>query len=45
MIRVVQGTEFGSRDLDLGAYQAGRPDNAFIEAFNGRLRAECINAH
>jgi putative transposase len=21
------------------------PDNAFIEAFNGRLRAECLNAH
>jgi putative transposase len=20
-------------------------DNAFIEAFNGRLRAECLNAH
>ena len=24
----------------------GKPtDNAFIEAFNGRLRAECLNAH
>ena len=21
------------------------PDNAFIEAFNGRLRAECLNTH
>lgn len=21
------------------------PDNAFIEAFNGRLRAECLNAY
>jgi hypothetical protein len=21
------------------------PDNAFIEAFNGRCRAECLNAH
>lgn len=21
------------------------PDNAFIEAFNGRFRAECLNAH
>lgn len=21
------------------------PDNAFIEAFNSRLRAECLNAH
>jgi putative transposase len=55
MIRVDQGSEFVSRDLDLWAYQRGvtldfsRPgkptDNAFIEAFNGRLRAECLNAH
>jgi putative transposase len=54
-IRVDQGTEFVSRDLVLRAYQRGvtldfsRPgkptDNAFIEAFNGRLRAECLNAH
>jgi Integrase core domain len=55
VIRVDQGTEFVSRDLDLWAYQRGvtidfsRPgkptDNAFIEAFNGRFRAECLNAH
>jgi len=54
-IRVDQGTEFVSRDLDLWAYQRGvtldfsRPgkptDNAFIEAFNSRFRAECLNAH
>jgi putative transposase len=54
-IRVDQGTEFVSRDLDLWAYTKGvtldfsRPgkptDNAFIEAFNGRFRAECLNAH
>ena len=54
-IRVDQGSEFISRDLDLWAYAKGvtldfsRPgkptDNAFIEAFNGRLRAECLNAH
>lgn len=54
-IRVDQGTEFVSRDLDLWAYQRGvtldfsRPgkptDNAFIEAFNGRFRAVCLNAH
>jgi putative transposase len=54
-IRVDQGTEFVSRDLDLWAYQRGvtldfsRPgkptDNAFIEAFNGRFPAECLNAH
>jgi putative transposase len=55
VIRVDQGTEFVSRDLDLWAYQHGvtldfsRPgkptDNAFIEAFNSRFRAECLNAH
>ena len=55
MIRVDQGSEFISRDLDLWAYvnnvvldfsRPGKPtDNAFIEAFNGRLRAECLNAH
>jgi putative transposase len=54
-IRVDQGTEFVSRDLDLWAYQKGvtldfsRPgkptDNAFAEAFNGRFRAECLNQH
>src|SRR3546814_18970852 len=51
-IRVDQGSEFVSRDMDLWAYQKGvtldfsRPgkptDNAFIEAFNGRFRAECL---
>ena len=54
-IRVDQGSEFISRDLDLWAYARGvtldfsRPgkptDNAFIEAFNGRFRAECLNVH
>jgi putative transposase len=54
-IRVDQGTEFVSRDLDLWVYAKGvtldfaRPgkptDNAFAEAFNGRVRAECLNAH
>jgi putative transposase len=54
-IRVDQGSEFISRNLDLWAYQndvtldfsrPGKPtDNAFIEAFNGRLRAECLNTH
>jgi putative transposase len=54
-IRVDQGTEFVSRDLDLWAYTKGvtldfsRPgkptDNAYAEAFNGRFRAECLNAH
>ena len=54
-IRVDQGSEFVSRDLDLWAYSRGvtldfsRPgkptDNAFIEAFNGRFRVECLNQH
>ena len=54
-IRVDQGSEFISRDLDLWAYARGvtldfsRPgkptDNAFAEAFNSRVRAECMNAH
>jgi len=54
-IRVDQGSEFISRDLDLSAYtngvtldfsRPGKPtDNALIEEFNGRFRAECLNAH
>ena len=55
-IRVDQGSEFistrsgslglseGRRVLDFS--RPGKPtDNAFIEAFNGRLRSECLNAH
>jgi putative transposase len=54
-IWVDQGTEVVSRNLDLWAYahgvtldfsRPGKPtDKAFIEAFNGRFRAECLNAH
>jgi len=53
-IRVDNGPEFISKDLDLWAYMNGvtlefsRPgkptDNAFIESFNGKLREECLNA-
>lgn len=53
-IRVAQVSEFVSRDLDLWAYtnnvtlDFSRPraptDHAFSEAFNGRLRGECLNA-
>ena len=53
--RMCYGSEFISRDMDLWAYQRGvtldfsRPgkptDNAFIEAFNSKLRSECLNAH
>lgn len=52
-IRVDQGPEFISKDLDLWAYmngvvldfsRSGKPtDNAFAEAFNGKVRAECID--
>lgn len=48
------GPEFAGRLLDQWAYLNGveldfsRPgtptDNAFIEAFNARIRAECLNA-
>ena len=52
-IRVDNGPEFVSRVLDQWAYwnkveldfsRPGKPtDNAFIESFNGRLRAECLD--
>ena len=52
-IRVDNGSEFTSRALDQWAYvngvqldfsRPGKPtDNALIESFNGRLRAECLN--
>jgi len=54
-IRVDNGCEFVSRDMDRWAYQRGvtldfsRPGkptgNAFIEAFNSKLRSECVNTH
>jgi putative transposase len=34
-----------SRRTENGSTAAIMPDNAFIEAFNGRFRAECRNAH
>lgn len=53
-IRVDNGPEFAGRMLDQWAYLNGveldfnRPgtptDNAYIEAFNSRVRAECLNA-
>ena len=53
-LRVDNGPEFAGRALDQWAYlngieldfsRPGKPtDNAHIEAFNGRLRAECLNA-
>ncbi len=54
-IRVDNGPEFISRELDLWAYMRGvtldfsRPgkptDNAFIESLNGKFRAECLNTN
>ena len=54
-ITVDHGTEFTSRALEDWAFHRGvqldfiRPgkpvENAFIEAFNGRLRDECLNVH
>ena len=54
-IRVGNGSEFISRDLDLWAYANDvtldffRPgkltDNGFIEAFNSKLGAECLNTY
>ncbi len=54
-IRVDNGTEFTSKRLDQWAYlrnvkldfsRRGKPtDNGSIEAFNGRLRAECLNTN
>lgn len=53
IIRVDNGPEFISKALDQWAYlngveldfsQPGKPtDNGLIEAFNGRLRQECLN--
>lgn len=53
-VRVDNGPEFAGRMLDQWAYlngvtldfsRPGKPtDNAFIEAFNSRLRQECLNA-
>jgi putative transposase len=54
-IRVDNGPEFISKDLDKWAYQnkvtldysrPGRPiDNAHIESFNGSFRDECLNTN
>jgi putative transposase len=54
-IFVDNGSEFSGRVFDLWAYHCGvtidfiRPgkptENGFIEAFNGKLRDECLNAH
>jgi putative transposase len=55
IIRVDNGPEFISKELDLWAYahkvtldfsRPGKPtDNAYIESFNSRFRQECLNQH
>src|SRR5450755_2139382 len=55
MLLCDKGSEFTSQIMDLWAYQNGvkidfsRPgkptDNAYIETFNGTLRAECLDTH
>ena len=54
-LRIDNGPEFISKDLDLWAYtyrvrldfsRPGKPtDNAYIESFNSRFRQECLNQH
>ena len=54
-IKVDNGPEFISKDVDRWAYwnhveldfsRPGKPsDNALVEAFNSRLRQECLNQH
>jgi len=54
-IRVDNGSQFTSKEMDLWAYangvvldfsRPGKPtDNAFSEAFNSRFRLECLNQH
>jgi transposase InsO family protein len=54
-IRVDNGPEFASKELDLWAFMRGvtldfsRPgkptDNAYIESFNGKFRTECLNTN
>jgi transposase InsO family protein len=53
--RAEDGPEFISQDLDLWAYQhnvildfsrLGKPtDNAFVDSYNGRIRADCLTAN
>jgi putative transposase len=55
VIKVDNGPEFISKELDMWAYSKGvrldysRPgkptDNAFIESFNSSVRQECLNQH
>jgi len=54
-IRVDQGSQFTSKELDLWAYangvtldfsRPGKPtDNAYVESFNATVRLECLGKH
>jgi putative transposase len=54
-IQVDNGSEFISKEFDKWAYEnkvtldysrpGKRPDNPFIESFNGSFRDECLNTH
>ncbi len=54
-IKVDNGSEFASKALDAWSHwngvklefsRPGKPtDNPYIESFNGKLRAECLNQH
>jgi putative transposase len=54
-IRVDQGSQFTSKELDLSAYangvtldfsRPGKPtDNAYAESFNATVRLECLGRH
>jgi putative transposase len=54
-IRVDQGSQFTSKELDLWAYangvtldfsRPGKPtDNAYAESFNATVRLECLGRH
>ena len=54
-IRVDQGSQFTSKELDLWAYangitldfsRPGKPtDNAYVESFNATVRLECLGQH
>ena len=54
-IRVDQGCQFTSKELDLWAYvngvtldfsRPGKPtDNAYVESFNASVRMECLGQH
>jgi Integrase core domain len=55
IIRVDQGSQFTSKELDLWAYangitldfsRPGKPtDNAYVESFNATVRLECLGRH